>query len=143
MHRVDDRMTTQAVILAAGNGVRMKADIPKPLLKINSKELIIERNIKNLTQHDVDICLVINPRYEMLFRQKLGGYNLRYCYQEKALGTGNALYAAKDFVKDDLFLVMMGDDFIEFDLRKALNTNNQQFWLRCKGRKRIRRSETG
>jgi NDP-sugar pyrophosphorylase family protein len=116
-----DQMVKQAVILAAGKGTRMKADIPKPLLKITNNELIIERNIKKLIKQNADVCLVINPKFEALFREKLNEYNLKYCHQQEPLGTGNALYAAKNFVKNDLFFVMMGDDFVEFDIQKALS----------------------
>ena len=114
-------MVKQAVILAAGNGTRMKSRMPKPLLKIHGK-MIIERKLQDLLKYNVDICVVINPKYEALFREKLKKYNVTYAYQEKALGTGNAVYSAKRFVKDDLFLIMMGDDVVEFDVEAALKS---------------------
>lgn len=111
----------QAVILAAGKGTRMKSSVPKPLMTVHGR-MIIEHKLKELQKHDVEICLVINPREEHIFRDKLKNYDLKYCYQKRALGTGNAVYAAKDFVKDDLFLIMMGDDLVEFDMKEALGS---------------------
>ena len=111
----------QAIILAAGSGTRMKSRIPKPLLTVHGK-MIIEHKLQDLQKHDVDVCLVINPKDEQLFRDKLKNYDLKYCYQKKALGTGNAVYAAKDFINSELFLVMMGDDLVEFDVKSALQS---------------------
>jgi glucose-1-phosphate thymidylyltransferase len=68
--------------------------------------------------------VVINPAKESTFREKLEGYNIKYCYQPSALGTANALYSAKDFVKDDLFVVMMGDDIVEYDIKSVLQERN-------------------
>lgn len=117
---VNDKIK-QAVILAAGRGSRMKSNIPKPLLGLNG-ELIIERKLKYLKKHNVQVCVVINPQFEEVFREKLKKYDITYCYQTKPLGTGNALYAAKDFVKDDMFLLMMGDDIAEFNMEDALKS---------------------
>lgn len=121
-------MIRQAVILAAGKGKRMRDNstdptilsTPKPLLKVGGVP-IIERKIKELVERNVDVCVVINPEDEGIFRKTLRKYNVKYCYQAQPLGTAHALFCARSFVKDDTFLVLMGDDFthdikrLEFD----------------------------
>lgn len=123
-------MIKQAVIIAAGKGKRMREGatdiemqrLPKPLLPING-ELIIERKIKKLKENNIEVCIVINPDAEGLFREKLAHYDLTYCYQEKPLGVPNAVYCAKDFVREDLFLLLTGDDLIDYDADAVLNLN--------------------
>ncbi|MGD0728643.1 MAG: nucleotidyltransferase family protein [Candidatus Micrarchaeaceae archaeon] len=118
-------MIKQAVILAAGKGKRMNENstdhklktIPKPLLDLKGKPMI-EHKINGLVENNIEICTVINKNDEHIFREKLKHYEINYCYQDEPLGTGNALYAAKDFVKDELFLVMMGDDLTEYNIKE-------------------------
>jgi len=124
-------MIKQAVILAAGEGKRMKRSAteetiiitPKPLIEINGLP-IIEHSIRKLNYMGFDIAVVINKKDEDIFRQKLKEYNIHYYYQEKPLGTANALYSAKDFIKDDYFLVMMGDDLSNFNVEEIINIEN-------------------
>ena len=115
-------MIKQAVILAAGRGRRMASKLPKPLMDLKGKP-IIEHKIEELVQNGVKVCLVINPDFEDVFRKKLKKYDIDYCYQKEPLGTANALYCSKGFVKDKLFLVMMGDDSVELDMKDILNSN--------------------
>ena len=118
----------QAVILAAGKGRRMKENatdealrtLPKPLLDLNGEPMIAGK-IRALLDNGVEVCIVINPFSESVFRERLKDYDVTYCYQSMPLGTANALYSAKEFVKDNLFLVMMGDDIINCDMSEVLN----------------------
>lgn len=113
-------MIEQAVILAAGKGKRMEKDLPKPLLPLKGKP-IIEHWIQSFLEAGVkDIIVVINPRDEKEFKTKLKKYNINYCFQDEPLGTAHALFCAKDFIKDDLFFVVMGDDKIVYDLKKLM-----------------------
>jgi len=113
-------MIRQAVILAAGKGNRMKISGPKPLLLLHGKP-IIEHWIQSFLDSGIkDIIVVINPNDEKKFKSKLKKYNLTYCFQDEPLGTAHALYCAKDFIKDDLFFVVMGDDKIVHDLKKLM-----------------------
>lgn len=112
-------MIRQAVILAAGKGKRMNStDLPKSLLPLQGKP-IIEHWIKIFQDSGIkDIIVVINPGDEEKFKSRLKSYSLTYCFQNEPLGTAHALFSAKEFVKDDLFLVVMGDDKIVHDLKE-------------------------
>ena len=124
-------MIKQAVILAGGRGSRLKAsnfnnlllDTPKPLVEVKGVP-IIERIFTKLSSYNISIAIVINPVDEEKFRKKLYKYDVIYCYQNDPLGTGNALYCAKNFVTDDLFLVMMGDDISNMNFDIFLNSND-------------------
>ncbi len=118
-------MIRQAVILAAGRGKRMlmsggPAGTPKPLIELDGAP-IIERMIKKLEERKVEIAVVINPADKGIFERKLGGHEIEYVFQSKPLGTANAVYCAKKFVTEELFLVMMGDDITEYDPSELLN----------------------
>jgi dTDP-glucose pyrophosphorylase len=120
-------MIKQAIILAAGNGSRMKNGsdnieiqaLPKPLLSVNG-ETLIEKKLKILKKNNFDVCIVINPNMEKFFRQKLADYDVEYSYQPEPKGVANAVYCARDFIKEDLFLLLMGDDIINYDIKKVL-----------------------
>lgn len=120
-------MIRQAVILAAGSGSRMKKGnkdielqtLPKPLLSVNG-ETLLEKKLKILEKNKIETCIVINPNAEKYFRSKLAHYKVKYSYQLEPTGVANAVYCAKDFVKDNLFLLLMGDDIIDFDIKNVL-----------------------
>ncbi|MHB1507116.1 MAG: GNAT family N-acetyltransferase [Cuniculiplasma sp.] len=123
-------MIKQAVILAAGSGTRMKdgtndeyiLSTPKPLLKVRGTP-IIEKIVKRLNQSGIEIGIVINPKDESLFREALKNYNILYYYQNEPKGTAHALFSAKEFVTQDMFLVQMGDDVSNFDIDDLLKTD--------------------
>ena len=122
-------MIKEAVILAAGEGKRLKQtlpyenlkEIPKPLIQVAGKE-IIRYNIDAIKDYVEKIVIVINPAKEKTF-EKIKNGKIIFAFQEKPLGTAHALYCAKDFVEDELFLVMMGDDIIIDDFEKILKIN--------------------
>ncbi len=123
-------MIRQAIILAAGKGKRMKQgttdpavlNTPKPLLELDGKP-IIARTVETLIKNGLDVVIVIDPKDEALFREKLKKYKVRYAFQLHGKGTAAALAAAKDLVKDELFLVMMGDDITSIALEKYMDSN--------------------
>ncbi|MGC8581226.1 MAG: GNAT family N-acetyltransferase [Thermoplasmata archaeon] len=118
----------EAVILAAGKGKRMKSNTsdetlrntPKPLIEINGIP-IIEYQLRDLFVYGMDVAIVINKNDEALFKEKLKNYNVKYYYQIEPKGTADALYSARDFVKNDLFLVLMGDDIAKLNMEEVIN----------------------
>ncbi|HVA83221.1 MAG TPA: sugar phosphate nucleotidyltransferase, partial [Candidatus Aquilonibacter sp.] len=97
------------------------ANTPKSLIELKGIP-IIERNLKKLSDNDVEVAIVINPLEEQIFREKLRKYDVKYYYQHERLGTAHSLFQAKEFVTEDLFLVLMGDDVIEYDAEMLLST---------------------
>lgn len=113
----------QAVILAAGRGKRMgdlTTHAPKPMLKIKGKP-ILEYKINALPKEIKEIVFVIGyfgEEIKKYFGENFGGRKITYVVQDVLNGTGGAVHAAKDVLKDK-FLVIMGDDlYCKDDLEK-------------------------
>lgn len=73
-------MSNTAIILAAGNGTRMKADKSKLLLEINNMT-VIERTVKTFSSIDEidNIIVVVRENDILLFKDVLLKYNVTYC----------------------------------------------------------------
>ena len=119
----------KAVILAGGQGKRMHADMPKPLLKVLG-EPMLEWVISACKSAGVsDICVVKGFKGEMI-DEYLGG---RYAtvLQSERLGTGHAVMQAIPFLEGDPAgntLVLCGDaPFVdETTIREALALHEEQ-----------------
>ena len=119
----------KAVILAGGQGKRMKAEMPKPLLKVLG-EPMLEWVISACKSAGVsDICVVKGFKGEMI-DEYLGG---RYAtvLQSERLGTGHAVMQAIPFLEGDAAgntLVLCGDaPFVdEATIREALALHEEQ-----------------
>ncbi len=104
----------QAVILAAGRGVRMNhltKNTPKPMISVGKMNLI-EWKIEALPDEVSEVIIIVGYLGEQIknhFGNKFSGKKITYIEQKELNGTGGAIFLAKDFLKDK-FLVMMGDD---------------------------------
>ena len=121
----------QAVILAAGRGVRMKPltdTTPKPLLKVAERPACAGRPLLDYTfdalPDEVDEVIMVIGYLGDQIRAYLGedfrGRRIRYVVQEKLEGTAQALREAKPFL-NGRFLVLMADDiYAKEDIDKCL-----------------------
>jgi bifunctional UDP-N-acetylglucosamine pyrophosphorylase / glucosamine-1-phosphate N-acetyltransferase len=83
-------MPLSIVILAAGQGTRMKSDRPKVLHLLAGKPMV---------QHVIDASLSLNPEQLVMvvghkaeqIESQLAGQSLSYVYQTEQLGTGHAV----------------------------------------------------
>lgn len=100
----------KAIILAGGQGKRMKADMPKPLFKVLG-EPMLEWVVSACEKSGInDICVVKGFRGEMI-DEYLGG-RCKTVLQAERLGTGHAVMQAVPFLKEDESgntLVLNGD----------------------------------
>lgn len=88
-----------AIILAAGEGKRMKSSIPKVLHKVCGKEMVnIVIDVVKKAQID-DINLVVGTGIEKV-KEATKLQNVKYSIQEKQMGTGHAVMCAKNFLKE-------------------------------------------
>ena len=115
----------QVVIIAAGRGVRMgdlTNDTPKPMLKINGRP-ILEYILANLPDEISEVVLVIGYKGEIIksyFGDQYKNKKISYIIQEDLNGSGDAVWQAKDLLKDK-FLVLNADDLYCFsDLEKFI-----------------------
>ena len=105
-------MSNCAIILAGGEGKRMKSDKPKPMSLVLGKPML-EWVIAAVKQAGVDdICVVKGYHKEYIeeYLQTLS-FPVESVYQQERLGTGHAVMMAKDFLSahDGNVVILNGD----------------------------------
>lgn len=119
----------KAVILAGGQGKRMKADMPKPLFKVLGEPMLGWVISACEAAGLDDICVITGFKGEMI-EEYLGGKH-KTAVQAERLGTGHAVMQAIPFLKEDESgntLVLCGDaPFIdEAVINESLVIHKQQ-----------------
>ncbi|MEM3594568.1 MAG: nucleotidyltransferase family protein, partial [Candidatus Jordarchaeaceae archaeon] len=113
-------MVKKAVILAAGKGTRLNPltlAIPKEMIRIGTKP-VIEHGINLLKAGGVEKILVVVGRKKEAIMDYLGsgerlGVDIFYKVQEELKGTAHAVYQSKDFVGNEDFAVIYGDNYLK------------------------------
>ncbi len=101
-------MTLAVVILAAGQGTRMRSSKPKVLHQLAGKPLL---------QHVIDTASCLNPDELVVVighgadqvRETIHGDHLSWALQEQQLGTGHAVQMAMPHLSADKVLILYGD----------------------------------
>ena len=109
-----------AVILAAGKGTRMKSDLPKVLHKINSKSLI--NYVAECAEKIVgdNIHVVVGHQAEKVKNEIKKHFSAVYAFQEKMLGTGDAVKVALAGLPDRIKNVLVLNGDVPFIKEKTL-----------------------
>ena len=97
-----------AVILAAGDGNRMKSQTPKPLHKVCGKE-ILNMILDAVELSGIAYSVTIVPSDYKLFEISAGN-RTRFEVQGQAKGTGHALLQAKKAAKNSRFILVLNGD---------------------------------
>lgn len=113
----------QAVILASGEGVKMRPftyEIPKPLIPVHDQP-IMEYTINLLRQHGITNIIITTSHLANKITKHFGdgskfGVNITYAHEDAPSGTAGALRAARPFLSDDSFLALYGDVLADLDL---------------------------
>lgn len=98
------------IILAAGKGKRMQNELPKVLSKVGGKSMI-KHLIKSVEGSNVDEQPVIVVGYKKeLVKAELGD-KYHYIVEDQMLGTGYAVKATKNYLKEKAqhIIVLYGD----------------------------------
>ena len=99
-----------ALILAAGQGKRIKSNVPKVLHKVCGKEMVnhVIDNMRNAGIQDINV--IIGKGAELV-KAYTKDREVSYSLQEDQLGTGHAVKCGKDFLqgKDGIVAVFAGD----------------------------------
>lgn len=101
-------MSLEVVILAAGQGTRMRSALPKVLHPVAGKPMLA---------HVVDTARALQPqRIHVVIghgaeavRERLAAEDLNFVLQAEQLGTGHALAQALPFIAAERVLVLYGD----------------------------------
>ena len=121
-------MVEQALILAAGQGTRMRpltARLPKPLLPAGGAPFL-EHQLHALAEVGVKHVVVLVGYRMREVRETLGdggrfGLELEYLVQEEQLGTGHAVAQAAGKL-NDIFFCLNGDTLVTTETLRALTT---------------------
>ena len=110
----------KGIILAGGNGRRLD-----PLTRITNKHLLpvykkpmIMYPLETLVNVGIKEIVIVTSGdyighfYKLIKRGQDWGVNVHYEIQEGSEGTGAALLCAKDFIRDDDFMVILGDNIV-------------------------------
>ncbi len=124
-------MSYSAIILAAGDGKRMKTSKPKVMCEVLGDPMIgwVIDSVRGAGISDEDIGVVVGNGAETVreYLAKLGSF--RTFMQTERKGTGHAVMQASEMLKDgDNVLVMCGDaPFVDSDvLMSALNEHTHR-----------------
>ena len=109
-------MENKIVVLAAGKGSRMHSDLPKVLVPLLSKPLIVHllEKIAASNYENEKIYLIVSPDNKDLIAEAVKSFNVEFILQEKQLGTGHAVQElVKHFTENNIeaekLIVLYGD----------------------------------
>ncbi|MGM9973215.1 MAG: bifunctional UDP-N-acetylglucosamine diphosphorylase/glucosamine-1-phosphate N-acetyltransferase GlmU [Clostridiaceae bacterium] len=121
-------MINCALILAAGQGKRIKSKLPKVLHKVCGKEMVnhVIDTMREAGFHEVNV--IIGKGAERV-KSDTSSREVSYSLQEEQLGTGHAVMCAADYLKDKkgTVAIFTGDaPLIQVDTVKSLLAYHEQ-----------------
>ena len=101
-------MSLEIVILAAGQGTRMRSALPKVLHPVAGNSML-GHVIHSARQLDPQRIHVVIGHGAEAVRERLAADDLNFVLQDKQLGTGHAVAQAVPFISADTVLILYGD----------------------------------
>ncbi|MGY2193221.1 bifunctional UDP-N-acetylglucosamine diphosphorylase/glucosamine-1-phosphate N-acetyltransferase GlmU [Pseudomonas pergaminensis] len=101
-------MSLEIVILAAGQGTRMRSALPK-VLHLVAGNSMLGHVIHSARQLDPQRIHVVIGHGADAVRERLAADDLNFVLQDKQLGTGHATAQAVPFITADTVLILYGD----------------------------------
>lgn len=101
-------MSLEIVILAAGQGTRMRSVLPKVLHPVAGNSML-GHVIHSARQLDPQRIHVVIGHGADAVRERLAADDLNFVLQDKQLGTGHAVAQAVPFITADTVLILYGD----------------------------------
>ncbi len=102
---------TTAVVLAAGKGTRMKSELPKVVIPLANKPLILHVLDELQSAGVKRTIVVVGYKKEVVMHTVNGRSGIEFCEQKEQLGTGHAVLVCRNLLKDftGTILVACGD----------------------------------
>ncbi len=101
-------MSLEIIILAAGQGTRMRSALPKVLHPVAGNSML-GHVIHSARQLDPQRIHVVIGHGADAVRERLAADDLNFVMQDKQLGTGHAVAQAVPFITADTVLILYGD----------------------------------
>ncbi len=102
-------MTVKTIILAAGQGTRMRSSMPKVLHEIAAKPLLEHVYDTSRMIDDNEIHIIYGHGGDQV-RQRLASLEAKWIEQKEQRGTGHAVQQAIDYIDEtDTVLILYGD----------------------------------
>ncbi|QBX44297.1 UDP-N-acetylglucosamine diphosphorylase/glucosamine-1-phosphate N-acetyltransferase [Pseudomonas fluorescens] len=101
-------MSLEIVILAAGQGTRMRSALPKVLHPVAGNSML-GHVIHSARQLDPQRIHVVIGHGADVVRERLAAEDLNFVLQDQQLGTGHATAQAVPFISADTVLILYGD----------------------------------
>ncbi|MAI02531.1 MAG: hypothetical protein CMP40_01715 [Rickettsiales bacterium] len=121
MSNINKNNFKEAIILAAGRGIRMRYKtkfIAKPLVKIQNKH-ILEVNLNKLKANGVKNCTINTSYKHKTIKQFIKNFNyknkfplINATYEINRLETGGGIKNALPYFREDKILVINGDSLL-------------------------------
>ena len=114
----------KGIILHGGHGTRLRPLThtgPKQLLKIANKPMS-QYALEDLRNAGItDIAIIIGDVYPEKVKEYYGdgkefGVNITYVFQDTPQGIAHAISLCSDFIKNDKFVVYLGDNILRSEL---------------------------
>lgn len=122
----------KGLILCAGKGTRLQPfsfSQPKTLLPVANKP-VLEYCLDNLIKNGItEIGIVIHPSQTgipaMIGNGERYGAKVEYIYQHEQKGISHAVKQAEEFIGNNLFILLLGDNLIAEDLKTLIQSYHQ------------------
>jgi len=117
----------KAVILAGGLGTRLREVVrnkPKAMAPVRGRPFL-QYQIERLKEYGVDEIILCVAYLAHQIKDYFGegrdfGVEIKYATEKRPLGTGGALKNAQEYLKENTFLVLNGDTYVNIDLSDFL-----------------------
>lgn len=123
----------KGLVLCGGLGTRLwpiTHSLPKQLIPIANKPVIFYI-IDSLAEAGINEIGIVVSKNEQIFIDALNQYKnydvtFEFIRQEAPLGLANAVYTAKDFLGQDDFVMVLGDNLYEVDIKSFIDEFNKE-----------------
>ncbi|MGB9790829.1 MAG: glucose-1-phosphate thymidylyltransferase [Thermotoga caldifontis] len=114
----------KGLVLCAGKGTRLRPltyTTAKHLIPIANRPVILYTLEFMKNAGVTDVAIVVSPENEVLFRETLQdgshfGMHIEYIVQPQPKGIAHAVYISREFLDDEPFLLVLGDNLVFEDI---------------------------